>query len=263
MEKRSLLSAISGSFYDSDLYQNVYSHWGAGRMLVYILLLLTLITIPFAVKTQISWNRFMKNTASALLEDFPEIHIQNGQISCTGELPFLLALDSTTTFIVDTTGLYSATEGEPGQILLTNGWISMVKKSGEVRQYELANVENFTISEEKIKEWGRLIGFLIIPLTLLSFVCFPGIGQFIRGFFFALIGMLVASLNDKLGEFGGLYKVALIAGTPTILISRLLSLMGVAFPGLGFVLFGVSCFYIWFGVTSLKNKPFLPPQNNH
>ncbi|MCP4296536.1 MAG: DUF1189 domain-containing protein, partial [Proteobacteria bacterium] len=195
MEKRSLFSAITGSFHDSDLYQNVYSSWGAGRILIYVLFLLTLITVPMAIKSQISWNRYMNNTAFALLEDFPEITINQGQISCTGELPFLLALDSTTTFIVDTTGLYTPTEGEPGQILLTNGWVSMIKKSGEVRQYDLSNVENFTISEEKIKEWGRLISLLIIPMILLVFVCFPGIGQFIRGIFFSLIGMLVASLN--------------------------------------------------------------------
>ncbi len=258
MEKDSLLSSIPRSFHDHIIYQNVYNNWGAGRILLYVVVLLTLITIPLSIKAQFGWNDYMNHTASYILEGFPEITITNGKISCTEDLPYLIAIDSTMTFIVDTSGIYTSESGAPGQILLTNNWISIVKKNGGVEKRELSTVEHFILNETKIKEWGKMISYLIIPGTLLLFALLPIIWHCLRALLFALIGKIIASIHGKVNEFGGLYKVAIMAGTPTLIIRRVTTLVGIKFFGLGFIIFVISCFFIWFAVTSLREKPFIP-----
>lgn len=253
MENPSLFSAIMRLTYDRSLYKAIGRKWGAGKLILFTFFIVLIVTVPSVLTTQLKWNSFIKSEGKEIIDQIPEITITNGHVSSSAELPFILDFDDELTFVIDTAGEFNVKTAEGRMILLNHNWLSIRDSNGSIDEYDLRSIESFSISSSKIYEWAGIVGKFLTPLLLLVVGFGSLIWQFVRALFFAVLGLIILSIKGEKVTFGRIYSVALIAGIPTLILSTVTGMIGVAIPGMGIVIFGVSCYYLWFGVTSLDN----------
>ncbi|TKJ38924.1 MAG: hypothetical protein CEE38_04300 [Planctomycetes bacterium B3_Pla] len=68
------------SFFSKELYRDVGMHW-KGVNFLYLLLLLAICLLPTTIKMYIGFANFANNEAPAIIEQIPEITINNGKVS--------------------------------------------------------------------------------------------------------------------------------------------------------------------------------------
>lgn len=254
MENPSIFTAIIRVFYDRSLYKGIAREWGGGKTFLYTALMVLLVTIPTVISVQYHWNKFVEETGAEYIDKVPDITITNGKVSTSAELPYVVELDETFTFVIDTSGQYDVKTVEVGNfILLKNDWISVREADGSIEEYPLADVGDFSITSAQIHKWVDIINKFVAPVVLVIMFCSVLFWQFLRALFFTGIGFIIVSVRGNKVPFGRVYKVAIAAGMPTLMLSTVLNLTGLSFFGSGFLLFFVSCAFIGLAVTSIDN----------
>ena len=68
------------SFFSKELYRDGGMHW-KGVNFLYLLLLLAICLLPKTIKMYIGFANFANNEAPTIIEQIPEITINNGKVS--------------------------------------------------------------------------------------------------------------------------------------------------------------------------------------
>ena len=77
------------AFYSRRLYVDVCKRW-RGIGLTYLLLLITLLSIPLSLRLVIDFNRYFDEQMMDPIRQLPNIYIQNGQLSLDAPMPYLI-----------------------------------------------------------------------------------------------------------------------------------------------------------------------------
>lgn len=243
------LRALPGAFYSRALYQAVARHW-PGVGLMFVLLLVVIESLPRALATHQSLNRYAEQAAPRLIAQVPRITIRDGKVQADTAMPHVVVepLTKARLLVIDTTGATTGIEDANAQALLTDSalWIKVDGQSA--RRYDLAPFDDITIDQallqtwvERIRQWGALAATTVASPLLYGY-------RIVQVFLYGLIGLLLVRLARQWLPFSALTRLAAVALTPAVALDMLALLAGVHIPGI--VSFMLAIGYLNFGIRA-------------
>ncbi|VEG90437.1 DUF1189 family protein [Legionella spiritensis] len=264
--------ALVLSFYSNRLYVDVGKRW-RGLGLLYLLLLLVIITLPFSLRMTIDFREYFNTQLLDPLKKLPKLYIQNGQVSLDKPMPYMIRNENgAVVAIVDTTGkIKEMTNKFPAlYVLITKDKIIYRLPTPK---FYLSQASDDTASPVYVQpisdsanqvfdgsEWANSSG--INRLLLLSeLTVYPTIVLMFfviySAFFlvFAFMAQLIAKLFMKFSlTYRQACRLLTVSSTPQILLLLAALTFNFMFYGFGLLLLILFAAYFGFAVISLKRE---------
>ncbi len=241
------------SFFSRSVYCDVAQRWtGIGAR--YLVLLVTLSWIPFAIAAQRELSNFGNEWVAELFAEAPTITIRHGVVSVDppGRHEIRNPRTGSVVGVIDVDGDLNDLDAlGAGTVMLTGSKIALHRhRRGEIRAYDLARVRRFSATSQDLVRWTRTLcrwGTLLVLPFLIG-------GSLIYRVFQALIlgglGVVVARSLDAELPYTALVRIAAIAVTPAVLLDTANAALLQSRPAgwallcgalnVGFVIFGVA-----------------------
>ena len=246
------------SFFSKELYRDVGLRW-KGVNFLYLFLLLAVCLTPTTVKMYIGFANFVNNEAPPVIEQVPEITIDNGKVSINEPQPYYIKdpENGDILAIIDTTGQITSLKDTDAICLLTDNKLITKKSKFESRAYDLSNIEELFVDSERITGWLNIARkFLIVavyPLALLG----SYLSKIVKALIYAAIGLLFASWCKVKLSYAALLRLAVAAMTPCLLAKTIFGIAGIRLPCFTSLIFLViTLAYLYFAVKS--NSEIIP-----
>lgn len=264
--------ALYLSFFSRRLYVDVGKRW-KGYGILYLLLLMFIVTLPFALRVTLDFNRFFDYQILEPMQKLPKFYVQNGKVSLDKPMPYLIKNSKgDVVFIIDTTGAITRIDDRYPHlsVLVTANQIiyrlptpqfffasANKKQESPIYIQELSKGMNEVFSGEELSKSSGIERLKILsdatiyPTIVLMFTIIY------LAFFlvFALMGQFVAKLFMK---FSLTYKqscrLLIVASTPQITALVIFLTLNWVFYGFGFFLIVLFAAYFSFAVLSLKRE---------
>ncbi len=259
MESYSIFSAPFLSFFHKDFYRDVGKKWG-GKIFGYLILLQMFCWALILLHLQGGFSAWLKNKAPKLINQIPHISIVNGEASTDVEQPYRIVdpfKKGRVLFVIDTTGSVTELDDSMEMGLLTRDHLYFRQRSNlnEVRVYDLSKVDRFELDATKVSNWTQLIR----RWMMLAFFPFAVLGAFLYrlfvGVLYALFGLLINAFLTEKSDFSQVYRIAVMAMTPAMLLKLMKILTGVRIPMFWGICFVITLFYLAFGLFALHASP--------
>lgn len=264
--------ALYHSFFSSRLYVDVAKRW-KGLGILYFLLLMAVVTLPFSLRATLDFNHFFKESVIQPLTELPEIFIQNGEISVDKPMPvFIKNKAGQIVSIVDTSGKITAidknypylstlfTKDKVLYRLLTPQFFfskEAIKTEYPVYAYSFSG-QNDSVFDAK--EWVNNSGVMHMKYFMLVII-YPTI--FLLFFFiflvfflaFALMAQFIAKLFLKVTlSYQQASRLLFVSSTPFMALLWATLAFGSFFYGEGFALSALLAIYFIYGVLALRRE---------
>ena len=259
------------SFFSPRLYVDVGKRWrGFGAL--YLLLLMTIVTLPFALRVTTDFNHFFKTQIIDTFKQIPKLYVQNGKVSFDKPMPYFIKNDKGQVVgIIDTTGSIATIDNR-------YPFLSTLITSDKVI-YRLPNISFFFMNaadssnpiyiqplgvgmnevfegEQLVTSFGidrvRILAIaMIFPTVILMFF------MIYMSFFlvFAMMAQLVAKLFMKFTiTYPQACRLLVVSSTPQIVVLLLFLTCNWVFNGFGLLLIVLMASYFSFAVLSLKRE---------
>lgn len=263
-------SALYKSFYSRRLYVDVGKRW-KGFGIVYLLLALSILTIPFFIRMSFSLNQTFQEQITEPLLQIPVFYIQNGKVNFDKPMPYLIKnKKNQVAVVIDTTGKVNEfTDVYPYMsILINKDRISLRIPSPEL--FNLAQQtpskgtpivqpfsegSNLVFNGRDLVEQNSVLGLkyasqamlypilvgMFFSIFIVFFLVFALLGQTFSGIFFSFKVTFATSC-----------RLLIVAGTPMLLLLLLMLTLNTVFQGLGVVLFFLLTAYYSFALHALR-----------
>ena len=262
--------ALYMSFYSRRLYVDVGKRW-SGLGLIYLLLAITILSIPFAIRMGISFNQSYNEQIVEPLLQVPTVYVQNGEVSFDKPMPYLIKnKKDQVVLIIDTTGkVNSYTKEYPYlSILINKNMISFKIPTPQIfnavteepnpsvpLSQTFKKGDNFVFDGNKIVEENSISGFkyasqaMIYPIVIsilysifvVLFLVLAFLGQVFASIFFSFkISFMQSS------------RLFLVATTPMLFALITMLTLNSIFPGFGFILIAIMAVYFSFALYSFR-----------
>jgi hypothetical protein len=254
MRQYTIFHAPVMSFFSRNFYRDVGLNWN-GTGLAYLLLLLIICSVPYIVKVHLEVNNFIKSNAPAIIYQIPPIKIIKGEASTAeAETYRIISPDNKKVIaIIDTTGQTTSLEGTDAKVLLTKTDLIYKHSDVETRTFNLKTVDNFSIDLKKIVIWLGLFdnyfAILLFPFLVMGFFIYRALQLLIYG----VIGLLFAKLCKADLTYKTLYRLAVMAVTPAIIVNTIFQTAGITFPMYGLVFFLIAMIYLFVAVKTVSS----------
>lgn len=264
-------SALWKSFYSRRLYVDIGKRW-KGYGLVYLLLVIAILSIPFFLKMTISFNQAFKEQIVEPLLKMPLFYVQNGNVVFDKPMPYLIDNDKKQTLIIiDTTGVVNDFNDKypyltilinkdkmsfrlPAPQLFTMGEQAPVNKSQPMVQ-PFAKEDNLVFDGKKFAEQNS-ITVLKLSSQLMLYPVIVAIFFSIFMVFFLVLSFLGQTFSTIFFSFkisfAASCRLLIVAGTPMLLLFFLIMTSHRLFQGLGFILFFTLTAYYAFALHVLR-----------
>lgn len=255
MKKYSLLHFFYLPFFSADFYVDIALRW-QGTFFQYLLLLVVISWLPTTVKVQSEIGKWVEKEAPQLVDQIPEIVIEDGEVFVDEEMPYFITDDTGDTVLVaiDTREepVQFGTFGE--KLMLTKNTLFFQKSETETRSFDLSNVDKFQF--DKLRAY-RILDFaknFFAVLFYMAMVVFVFIYRIIQSLIYAAIGtFLGGDLKDKF-EFSTFIRLAVVSLFPPTLLSALLDILGWDIPLWWPICFFIAMGYLYFALTSIQKE---------
>ncbi|WP_028388805.1 DUF1189 family protein [Legionella fairfieldensis] len=260
------------SFFNPLLYIDVGKRW-KGFGVLYFLLLMLIVTIPFYLRTAINFNQFFNEDLIQPLEQLPAVYIQNGIVSFDKPMPYFIKnKKNQIVSIIDTTGAVTTiNETYPHlQSLITKDKFFyhfptphfFFAETDKTKADMPVNVYTFDKNTNTVfvgKEWVKAsklrhlkIFFTVLLYPMIAFMFFS---LFLTIFLaVALMGQLVAYLLKFPVGYKQACRLLLVSITPSMIILWVLMALNWVPAGLGIILSALGALYFCFALLSLKRE---------
>lgn len=254
MSQYRLIRAPILAFFSRSFYREVGLDW-KGTGFGYLLLLLASCWVPLMMHYQSVISEFIENKAPQIIAQIPEITITKGEVTVDVEQPYKIIDPDTGTVLVviDTTGKTTTLEEVQALAVVTKTEVRYRKSDIETRTFSLKTVENFIVDLQLVTTWVEIFR------TYAAVVAFPFavIGSFlyrvVQALIYASIGLLLARWCKTSLSYQVLLRLAVIALTPGIIISTVLTLIDVQIPWGGLFYFILTLAYLFLGVKAVAS----------
>ncbi len=252
MRKYGCFHAILLSFYSRDLYRDVAQNWG-GRVLLYLLLLLSLCALVITLDVQFLINKDFPPLVEKVTAQAPELKIVKGIVSTPQNRPYLLRdPDTKKVFaVIDTSGKYTTIENSDLTFLLTKTYFMSQSDRHEIKKSMLPTSLNADLKPDEVKhvidKGASWFWVIIFPAILF----FTYIYRILQAFFYAIFGRIMAAFTSSSLGYFDILKLTMVTVTPAILIKLLVSLTFGFFYLDWLVYFLIAMGYLLFAITSV------------
>lgn len=253
--KYNILHAFFMPFYSKSFYRDVGQAWrGTGFGFLLILLLVCWLPLTFIFINY--GNEMVDNMVKPQLGQVPAMQIKEGVLTVDAPMPHTIDNPDTgkPQIIIDTSGKYTNLSQTDAQVLVTKTNVMVEQNNDSVRTYEFNKSTNLEITQEKLQKWLATV----VKYLSMSFYPFAVIISFlyriIQVILYAVIGSLILDLFVKSHlQYRAILRLSVMAVVPPIIISTILSVVGVAFPFELLFYFVLAMIYLMFGLRA--NKP--------
>ena len=241
MKRYSYLKAIGLSLYSDGFYRDVARRW-KGLGMVFLLLMIIIFGGGTAViqaatfrvenisKENFAGSSFQLLSHSVFLsvvEEFPEIVIQNGKASTQVQQPYTIKNPYTDVpfIIIDTTGKITSLIGSNAMVLITES--AFITKSGEkdVVRADFSKSADGVINREVLLPMLRWLPIIMLPSNMIYMFIFLSINAFVLGGIALIIGNIL-----KTGLiFQDTVRLAIVTTTPVLMLEALQATIGISF----------------------------------
>ncbi|MGB1799613.1 MAG: DUF1189 domain-containing protein [Gammaproteobacteria bacterium] len=251
MSKYSIFQIPLLSFYSTDLYRDMaLNKKGIGFGYLFLLLAFCWLIIIFALDNKI--DVYLDEHSPALLNQIPEITIQNGMASIRESQPYYIDDPETgrPLAVIDTTGTINSLEQTEAVVLLTKNKVTFEKSKMETRTFELSEVGDMVIDSSLLSTWVEAaksyMAVIMYPFALAGSFLY----RIIQMLIYAAIGLVFASMLKVEPDYSQLLRLSVVAATPAILINTFLWVAGINIPMVGLIFFGMSMVYLYLGIKA-------------
>lgn len=233
MRQYSNLHPLWMSYYAGELYEDVGRNWH-GRGFRYLFLLLTITWIPVVIMISNQFDDWVDKNLPGIIEQAPEIKIENGKLSTVPRKPFIIDEPSTgkPLIIIDATGEYTSLEGVEAQFLLMEDRLLFRLETGEIQEAPVfQDVDETVVFNEDILY--QLFDFLkgVLPFVLFPFaVIVSFMYRIIQVCVYAFIGTFLAQHVKTEISYETLLRLSAVSITPAVAVDTLNTLMDDALP---------------------------------
>lgn len=267
-------SALYKSFYSRRLYVDVGKRW-KGLGLVYLLLAIAILSIPFFFRMTYSMNQSFKEQITEPLSKIPAFYIQNGEVVFDKPMPYLIKNDKNqTVVIIDTTGKVDGFTAEypylsilinknqiafkiPNSQLFTMPNQAAPPGKGTPIVQPFTKESNLVFEGKKIAEENSITGLqhasqvMVYPIIVAIFFSI-----FIVFFIvLALLGQTFSSIFFSFKvNFATSCRLLVVAGTPMLLLLLTMLTLNNIFAGSGVILFFLLMAYYSFALYALRSE---------
>ncbi len=254
MRRYNMLQAIYLSFYSKRLYQDVAVNW-SGNVFLYLLLVLALSWVIPTYWMQIGLERGHATFSKNIVPQIPVMEIKEGKITTPLAQPYVITDPRTNArmAVIDTQGQYKTPEEAKAPFLITKTEI-INKSYNETKIYRIPETLTATINPISINEF---IGGFIQYSWIIFFICallLSYLYRLIQTILYALFGMLLSKVNRMTLTYGQIYKIAIVALTPAIILSTIFTLVSFNFAYELMFYFLLTMGYLYFGILSNKTS---------
>jgi len=233
MRQYSNLHPLWMSYYAGEIYEDVGCNW-RGPGFRYLFLLLTITWIPVVIMISNQFDDWVDKNLPGIIEQAPEITIEDGKLSTTPSKPFVIDEPSTGKpfIIIDVTGKYTSLEGVEAQFLLLEDRLLFRLETGEIQEAPVfQDVDETVVFNEDVLY--QLFDFLkaVLPFVLFPFaVIVSFIYRIVQVCVYAYIGTFFAQYVNTEISYETLLRLSAVSITPAVAIDTLNILMDGALP---------------------------------
>lgn len=251
------------SVIDFNFYREVpqKSFLRAAGYLVYLGLLFSILSTAVLY---IKLNPLVNEAAVWLASSMPSITIADGKATSTAAAPMIVRYprESRLGILIDTNRVTPVAYDEMAKQDIV---ICLTQDSLYFLNPEQKQIEQKPLSEMKMvrpitivgdfytkfaKYMSRIMYPIMVPIFWFVFVAW----KLLTSLFYALVGLLINALASAGLDFSSLYKLAVYAQTPVVLLQAVMLVMGRSLPGyvsipLGFL---VTLAYLWQAIRQFK-----------
>lgn len=264
--------ALYRSFYSSRLYLDVAKRW-KGFGIVYLLFVIALFVIPFALRLLIGFVDYFNNQIIQPISSLPDIYIQNGKVVFDKPMPYLVKnKEGEVVSIIDTNAKTTEIDKKwpHWMIFVTQDTLSL--RVPEVNLPWLTTISPLADQpdtfQQKIfpgtnevfsaKNWVQSGGihsvkyfgvFMVYPMAVSMFASMVLLGLPVL----ALLGQLFSRVLFAWPlRFTQACRLMAVAGTPALLVFFILITTGYLKGGVGFILLATWIIYFCVAVLIVK-----------
>ncbi len=262
-----IFAELVHSIYDFRSYSG-YRRNKAGKVFLYGLLLslvyfLVSLFLPMFVSIA-----GVGGFANMVREAIPDFTLENGRLWVEEPVDIQQydAYQGGICFRVDTDN--PITESVTDVDLLAFDRVLILDAEHGIVKAEGGSVLRFSYEDFDIGNWDRetflkeIVPFIpfVLWIVLVIVVCAGFFAFFAGAFVTASIGSIISAFMGCRLKFGELYKLAVYARTPAMIIKSVYSWIPVVIPYFYVINFGISAFYMWKAIQYIKEETQNPPQ---
>lgn len=261
-KKYSIIHIPVLSFFSKKLYRDVGSGW-KGVNFLYLLLLLAICWIPAMVKIHVGFTGFVENDAPGVVEQLPEITIDNGEASISEPQPYYITdpKSGNVLAIIDTTGQVESLEGTDAFCLLTRDKIITRKSNVENRTYNLSQIEYFVLNSERVMGWlrtaNKFLAIAIYPFALSGSYLF----RIVQALIYAAVGLMFAVWCKAALSYATLLRLAVVAMTPCMIAKTIFGMADIHLPFGKLIFLVITLSYLFFAVKANSEVIVMPEES--
>lgn len=240
-----LIQSFNPNFYCSIVPQ------AFGRSLRYLILLAFFAAVALSVRYTVDLKiqmfgamKWARANIPQILSGIPEITIENGQVFCAAQQPFVKIWNvgkDQAVFIIDTTGEITSLEGYDNALFFTKN--KLIFKSTEregmakIQEYDLSKVAYFKLQPgegakgeivniafdkekiyqltyKKLARWLRVVRWMAFPIILISLFSYYIFAKMVQLFVFSPLSLLVGKFAQSGINYSKLLNIGAYALTP-------------------------------------------------
>lgn len=251
-EPKGFFASISHSCIDFQFYKEVVNQ-PISKSLKYIFFFLFLTAVIMSIGNIIRLNKFIDEGREWSIKNVPVISIVNGKALVDVPQPYTVWKDEHVIFLIDTTGQNTSIDTAfPIGFLLTQTKFIMKQDELRTQQYELSQFPDFTINQQSIIRWSKIIQtaiWFILPIGTYFYLLIA------KWFQIMLFSMFTLSLNNSLRtnlKYPQVLKIGIYALTAPIILDIIYSLVGRPNPIFIWIYIAIYAVYLYLAVKQLK-----------
>lgn len=220
-----------------------------GSAFKYFIIFVLIVGAIGMLKVGYEVNAGLQEASTALTNEIPDFSFSNGEFYFAGEMPYQVASDDGSIFVIDTTGKTDSSilaDYKEGMLITAT---ELIQKNNSIK-YQSINFKDlamFDLSRQKIvnylDNWSAIIAILVFLIGLIAFV----IGKMINIMMVSLIALIVNLFFKKRQLYEDLVKLSIYAITSSTIIKMILNLVGLTVPYFFVIYYGIVIFYLsWY-----------------
>lgn len=261
--RTSLLQAPLQALLSNDFYREVGRTWRA-RAFIYLLLLVAASWVPALIQWYMVEKQIMSVQSQDFIRQMPTITIRGGEVTINADNPLFIynAETGEPLAIIDTSGETQSLAGTSASVLLTRNKLFLRKNDLEAQTYDLSSLQDVVLTPADARSamdfflsWGPILFYPV--LVLVSFVY-----RVVQVLCFALLGLQFTMATRSRMSYQAVVSITIIAITPSIVISTILSVAGIPLPMDWVIYFALSMVYLVIGLKA-ATAPQEPSPDDH
>jgi len=256
MNRHSYVEIPALCWHSSSLYRDAARNW-TGTGFLYLFVLLAVSWALVMANLWFGFDTFCAVQLPDLLKQVPEVRVSKGRVFVDVDMPFFMRDENNETLaVIDTTGTITTIDdprvGE-AKVLLTATQVYLRKSKYETRTFDLSKVENFKLSRDQVTVWITWVGLVGIPVMFFFMLGFSFIYRMLQAVVYGAIGLGMCSVLNAELPFVAVMRLSVIAVTPSIILSTVVDLAGIAVPFAPLVWFVMTLAFLFRGVAAAKD----------